>query len=221
MNSGGYAGNRHRQVFEEVSGERLHPGQQVNHLCQRPFCLQPGHLYAGNKQDNADDRKAHDGSYLRFDMLEGNRVPSGARNVSPWWQEWQSTWLQQSLPSAAQCHHHAGPRSFVGRQVFCQVCLLFLEDEERTGRDAPLQPSILREFSDHHTLKTPRALTYPLRLTLARERLSAEVWDRSDADPYWFIQDFLDGLKGKDDRDAVFQLWVFLGGPEGAISDPT
>ena len=109
----------------------------------------------------------------------------------------------------------------MGRQVFCQVCLLFLEDEERTGRDAPLQPSILREFSDDHTLKTPRALTDQLRLTMARERLSAEVWAHSDADPYWFIQDFLDGLKGKDDRDAVFQLWLFLGGPEGAISDPT
>ena len=221
MNSGGYAGHRHRQVFEEVSREKLHHGQQVNHLCQRPFCLQPGHLYAGDKQDNADDRKAHDGSCLRFDMLEGSRVPPGSRKVSPWWQEWQATWLQQTLPSAADCHHHAGPRSFWARQIFCQVCLLFLEDEERKGRDAPLRPSILREFSDEHTLKTPRALTYQRRLAIARERLSAEVWVRSDADRYWFIEDFLDGLKGKDDRDAVFQLWVFLGGPEGAISDST
>ena len=221
LNSGGYAGHRHRQVFEEVSREKLHHGQQVNHLCQRPFCLQPGHLYAGDKQDNADDRKAHDGSYLRFDMLEGSRVPPGSRKVSPWWQEWQATWLQQTLPSAADCHHHAGPRSFWARQIFCQVCLLFLEDEERKGRDAPLRPSILREFSDEHTLKTPRALTYQRRLAIARERLSAEVWVRSDADRYWFIEDFLDGLKGKDDRDAVFQLWVFLGGPEGAISDST
>ena len=56
MNSDGYAGNRHRQVFEEVFREKLRSGQQVNHLCQRPFCLQPGHLYAGDKQDNADDR---------------------------------------------------------------------------------------------------------------------------------------------------------------------
>lgn len=109
----------------------------------------------------------------------------------------------------------------MGRQVFCQVCLLFLGDEEQTGRDAPLKPSILREFSDGHTLRTPRALTYQLRLAMAKERLWAQVWARSNADPYWFIQDFLDGLKEKDHRDAVFQLWVFLGGPEGAISDPT
>ena len=140
LNSGGYAGNRHRQVYEEASREKLRPGEQVNHLCQRPFCLQSGHLYAGDKQDNSDDRKAHDGSYLRLDMLEGIRVPSDVRAVPAWWQERQATWLQESLPSAAQCHHHAGPRSFMGRQVFCQVCLLFLEDEERPGRDAPLHP---------------------------------------------------------------------------------
>ena len=221
LNSGGYAGNRHRQVFEEVSREKLRHDQQVNHLCQRPFCLQPGHLYAGDEQDNADDRKAHDGSYLRFDMLEGNRVPAGARNVLPWWKEQQATWLQQTLPLAADCHHHAGPRSFGARQIFCQVCLLFLEDEQRKGRDAPLNPSILREFSDEHTLKTPRSLTYPLRLALARDRLSAEVWDHSQPDRYWFAQDFLDSLNRKDDRDAVFQLWLFLGGPEGNVADPT
>ena len=63
----------------------------------------------------------------------------------------------------------------MGRQVFCQICFLLLEDEERKGRDAPLKPSILREFSDEHTLKTPTALTYQLRLTKARGRLSAEV----------------------------------------------
>ena len=221
LNFGGYAGNRHRQVLEEVSGEKVQSRRQVNHLCQRPFCLQPGHLYAGDGQDNADDRRAHGGSYLRFDMLEGNRVPAGAKEISPWWKERQVTWLPQTLPAGADCHHHAGPRAFVTRQLFCQVCLLFLEDEERKGRDAPLNPSILREFSDEHTLKTPRALTYPLRLALARNRLSAEVWAHSQPDRYWLAQDFLDSLNGKDDRDAVFQLWLFLGGPEDNVADPT
>ena len=147
--------------------------------------------------------------------------PQVPGRVSHWWQELQATWLQRSLPIAAVCHHHAGPRSFGARQVFCQVCLLFLEDEERKGSDAPLQPSILREFFDEHILKTPRALTYQLRLALARDRLTAEVRARTDADRHWFTQDFLDDLKGKDDRDAVFHLWLFLGGPEGAVSDPT
>ena len=221
LNSGGYAGHRHRQVLEEVFGEKLRSGQQVNHLCQRPFCLQPGHLYAGDKQDNSDDRKAHDGSYLRFDMIDGNRVPAGAWEVSPWWKERQATWLRQSLPSAADCHHHAGPRSFGIRQLFCQVCLLFLEDEERKGPDAPLRPSILRESSDAHSLETPRALTYQLRLALARESLAAKVWGRSPPDKHWSAQEFLDSLESEDDSGAVWHLWLYLGGPEGGIPDPT
>ena len=33
-------------------------GEQVNHLCHRPFCVQPAHLYMGDAQSNAEDRKA-------------------------------------------------------------------------------------------------------------------------------------------------------------------
>lgn len=29
--------------------------KQVNHLCDRPYCFQPSHLYAGDHQDNRDD----------------------------------------------------------------------------------------------------------------------------------------------------------------------
>ena len=29
----------------------------MNHLCDRPYCFQPSHLYAGDQQDNADDRQ--------------------------------------------------------------------------------------------------------------------------------------------------------------------
>ena len=221
LNAGGYASNRHREVLEEVSGEKLQPRQQVNHLCQRPFCLQPGHLYAGNGQDNADDRRAHDGSYLRFDMLEGNRVPAGNREISQSWKERQATWLPQTLPAGADCHHHPGPRAFVTRQLFCQVCLLFLEDEDRNASPSPLRPSILREFSHEHQLETPRAVTYQLRLALARERLSEEAWDRTPQDRYWFTQEFLDNLESEDDEGALFHLWLFLGGPEGSIPDPT
>ena len=119
LNSGGYAGDRHRQTFVEVSGEKLQPGQHINHLCQRPFCLQSGHPYAGNKQDYADDRRAHDGSYLRFDMLDGNRVPACIREIRPWWKEKQATWLPHSLPGGSDCHHHPGPRSNATRQLFC------------------------------------------------------------------------------------------------------
>ena len=55
----------------------------------------------------------------------------------------------------------------------------------------------------------------------ARKRLSAEVWARIQPDRHWFTQEFLNGLDAEDDKDAVFKLWLFLGGPEGSISDST
>ena len=32
-------------------------GEQIDHLCHRSFCVQPAHLYLGDAQTNAEDRK--------------------------------------------------------------------------------------------------------------------------------------------------------------------
>lgn len=44
----------HRAVFIQTRGP-LPADRQVNHLCNRPYCIQPSHLYAGTAQDNKDD----------------------------------------------------------------------------------------------------------------------------------------------------------------------
>ena len=44
----------HREAFLDSRG---YAGENVLHLCHRPYCIQPSHLYAGSKQDNADDRR--------------------------------------------------------------------------------------------------------------------------------------------------------------------
>ena len=36
---------------------RTPAGKQINHLCNRPYCVQPTHIYAGDQQDNKDDSK--------------------------------------------------------------------------------------------------------------------------------------------------------------------
>ena len=46
----------HRQAFIQAHGQ-IPEGKQINHLCNRPYCIQPSHLYAGDPQDNADDRR--------------------------------------------------------------------------------------------------------------------------------------------------------------------
>lgn len=44
----------HRGVFIQTRGQ-IPGNRQVNHLCNRPYCVQPSHLYAGTAQDNRDD----------------------------------------------------------------------------------------------------------------------------------------------------------------------
>ena len=44
----------HRVVFVQTRGQ-IPEDSQVNHLCNRPYCVQPSHLYAGSAQDNKDD----------------------------------------------------------------------------------------------------------------------------------------------------------------------
>ena len=46
----------HRAVFIQTQGT-IPEGMQINHLCNRPYCVQPSHLYAGSKQDNKDDSR--------------------------------------------------------------------------------------------------------------------------------------------------------------------
>ena len=44
----------HRAVYRQTRGP-IPDGLQINHLCDRPYCYQPSHLYAGTQQDNSDD----------------------------------------------------------------------------------------------------------------------------------------------------------------------
>ena len=44
----------HRAAYIQSKGP-IPEGLQINHLCNRPYCIQPSHLYAGTHQDNRDD----------------------------------------------------------------------------------------------------------------------------------------------------------------------
>ncbi len=75
LNSDGYGSLKidqrqemaHRAVYVQTRG-RIPEGRQVNHLCDRPYCVQPSHLYAGTAQDNRDDS-------LIFRSEEGANAP--------------------------------------------------------------------------------------------------------------------------------------------------
>ncbi len=44
-------------VYAQTSGA-IPAELQISHLCNRPYCIQPSHLYAGTAQDNSDDARA-------------------------------------------------------------------------------------------------------------------------------------------------------------------
>ena len=44
----------HRAAYRQTRGS-IPDDRQINHLCDRPHCFQPSHLYAGTQQDNSDD----------------------------------------------------------------------------------------------------------------------------------------------------------------------
>ena len=44
----------HRAAYIQAKGP-IPDGKQINHLCNRPYCVQPAHFYAGDQQDNRDD----------------------------------------------------------------------------------------------------------------------------------------------------------------------
>ena len=48
----------HVAVYEQTRGRTVREERQINHLCNRPFCVQPAHLYEGTAKQNAEDRQA-------------------------------------------------------------------------------------------------------------------------------------------------------------------
>ena len=95
------------------------------------------------------------------------------------------------------------PEAFMGNVLVSMAAYLVSKERQNISR---------------RTRKTPRADTYQLRLALAWERLSAEAWNRSSTGIG--SHRTFSTTSGKNDRDAVCLLWLFLGGPEGAIADP-
>ena len=45
----------HRFIVEVRIGRELNAGEQVNHTCHRPGCINPEHLYIGDQLENIRD----------------------------------------------------------------------------------------------------------------------------------------------------------------------
>ena len=77
LGSGGYGSLRgkgtHVIAYEQTRGMPLQAGSSILHLCHRPFCVQPAHLYAGTDKENAEDRIALNSetkNYSTWEMIK-------------------------------------------------------------------------------------------------------------------------------------------------------
>ena len=124
----------HRAVFIQTRGQV--PGdRQVNHLCNRPYCVQPSHLYAGTGQDNKDDSQIfskeellhapwvlywsggrHVEDALLRRLLESNRYDG----TEPWEPTTQSA--QRPLEEFACPGHDFAITMFGGNSRICRIC---------------------------------------------------------------------------------------------------
>ena len=57
----------HRQAFIQSRGKT--PKRSVLHLCHRPFCIQPSHLYDGSAKQNSEDRRIRTSDGLHIDLF--------------------------------------------------------------------------------------------------------------------------------------------------------
>ena len=142
VTDGGRSNSAHRQVFVQ-SGRVLFNVQQVNHLCARPFCVQPSHLYAGSPQDNKDDEyffrhsdnfAATQGVFLAFyseelpddERLRRLRASRRGEFVKPWTS--QVEYRQEGLEDFRCPGHDFSIVAGAGK--VCRICDRFEGDEK-------------------------------------------------------------------------------------------
>ena len=124
----------HRVVFIQTRGE-IPEGTQVNHLCNRPYCVQPSHLYSGTKQDNKDDSQIFDKADLLHApwIMDWPRIASANEPIlqrllksnrhdgtKPW--DPVERPAQKPLEEFICPRHDFGITMFGGNSKICRIC---------------------------------------------------------------------------------------------------
>jgi hypothetical protein len=108
----------HRQAFRQ---SRKRPSKMsILHLCHRPYCVQPSHLYEGTAKDNTEDRKLRlqDGINLSLTFRKHDVVQRVAQY------RWDSPVLNQKplLPSPEAGLHDCNFVIHANNRLICSIC---------------------------------------------------------------------------------------------------
>ncbi len=132
----------HRIAYIQAT-EEIPAGLQINHLCNRPYCVQPAHLYAGTKQDNADDARMFKSRSMlspvaqimlfpdaEYDdpLLQRLRASDRLNMVKPWK---SPVPYKQTAFEEFECpgHDFSIP---AGDGAVCRICERFKGEDERS-----------------------------------------------------------------------------------------
>ena len=181
LNSGGYGTGdfpasihlAHVQAYTQSRGRKPVQGKSVCHLCHRPFCVQPSHLYEGDAQTNADDRRLRRGGGtlpLVFERYEDIQAAARYR--------WDGEPRDQDTliaPSEVEVEHECQYIVPAGDVHICAVCE---NPEDPTLRWKPeamrLQPKGASRTS-HTVVKTGKTITYMGNGITVQSRVEMEI----------------------------------------------
>ena len=132
----------HRVAYRQGGGE-IPSGQQINHLCNRPYCVQPAHLYAGTQQDNADDARLFKSDSM-FSPVDRILLAPDAEHDDPLVQRLQSSrrfefvepWESPTQPTQTSLDEFECPGHVfqipAGEGAVCRICERFESAEEHS-----------------------------------------------------------------------------------------
>ena len=121
----------HVLAFEQTRDNR-DPDLSILHLCHRPFCVQPSHLYEGDHQENAEDSKAFRSRMNMYQSIEapGWRIRKALE--SPSWPAPDLEGVKAGFGPVLECPHdfivHAGSPKL------CRNCMEFGETDDNWTR---------------------------------------------------------------------------------------
>ena len=114
----------HVAAYEQSRGSGVSSGsrEQVNHLCHRPFCIQPAHLYLGDAQSNAEDRQARVAEVATYKTWAkiGDRYDKAM--TESYWEAPEIERVLSSFIEPLECPHDFGTIKSAGDALICSNC---------------------------------------------------------------------------------------------------
>ncbi len=132
----------HRQVFQQSRGKAA--ASSVLHLCHRPYCVQPSHLYDGDAQDNSDDRRLRGSAGLDWPLFAGKAEI--VQRVGRY--RWDAANVEHQPPLVVEDVDHEC--EFIAPAMEARVCQVCGRSDALEGYDVSGEPNFQPRFDDRN-----------------------------------------------------------------------